>query len=137
LFLENFKDYPQPKIEIVKIAFFIESKIVDKNTGKSILPVFFNDNYISILPGETKIISAKINKRDLDGKSPEYKYSGINVEEYRKNLDKLLLNDFVIMESPHEKIEVSPNGKGYNIIITNYAKQTILHSKNPYKDLFL
>ncbi len=63
-----------------KIAFFIESKIVDKKTGNSILPVFFSDNYITLLPGETRRITAQINKRDLAHKTPVFKYSGINVE---------------------------------------------------------
>jgi exo-1,4-beta-D-glucosaminidase len=40
------------------IAFFIELKITDKNTGQSILPVFWDDNYVSLLPGETRILEA-------------------------------------------------------------------------------
>ncbi|MHC4146542.1 MAG: glycoside hydrolase family 2 protein [Planctomycetota bacterium] len=41
-----------------KIAFFLELKVSEKNSGKTILPVFWQDNYISLLPGETRNIEA-------------------------------------------------------------------------------
>ena len=40
------------------IAFFIELKMSDKKSGETILPVFWEDNYISLLPGETRTIEA-------------------------------------------------------------------------------
>jgi exo-1,4-beta-D-glucosaminidase len=40
------------------IAFFIELKISDKKTGETILPVFWEDNYVSLLPGETRTVEA-------------------------------------------------------------------------------
>jgi exo-1,4-beta-D-glucosaminidase len=40
------------------IAFFIELKISDKKTGETILPVFWEDNYVSLLPGEKRTIEA-------------------------------------------------------------------------------
>lgn len=43
-----------------QIAFFIEAAVVDKTSDEVIVPVFWNDNYISIMPNETKTITAKI-----------------------------------------------------------------------------
>ncbi|MBN2280863.1 MAG: beta galactosidase jelly roll domain-containing protein [Candidatus Marinimicrobia bacterium] len=63
-----------------KIAFFIESRVIDKKSGLSILPVFFSDNYITLLPRETKTITAKINGADLEGKNPVFEFSGINIK---------------------------------------------------------
>jgi exo-1,4-beta-D-glucosaminidase len=40
------------------IAFFNELKISDKKTGETILPVFWEDNYVSLLPGEKRTIEA-------------------------------------------------------------------------------
>ena len=40
------------------IAFFIDLKISDKKTGETILPVFWEDNYVSLPPGETRTIKA-------------------------------------------------------------------------------
>ena len=39
-----------------KIAFFIELKVVDEKTGSSFLPIFWSDNYVSLLPHTKKII---------------------------------------------------------------------------------
>ena len=40
------------------IAFSIELKISDKITGETILPVFWEDNYVSLPPGEKRTIEA-------------------------------------------------------------------------------
>jgi len=40
------------------IAFFIELKVSKKKNGETILPVFWEDNYVSLLPGETRTIEA-------------------------------------------------------------------------------
>jgi len=47
-----------------KIAFFIEMQINNKDKNESILPVFWNDNYVSLLPNETRVFTAKIAKTD-------------------------------------------------------------------------
>jgi exo-1,4-beta-D-glucosaminidase len=39
------------------IAFFVELMLIDEKTGQSILPIFWSDNYVSILPNGNKKIS--------------------------------------------------------------------------------
>ena len=41
-----------------KIAFFIELLLTDESTGAPVAPVFWQDNYVSLLPGETRRIGA-------------------------------------------------------------------------------
>ena len=41
-----------------KIAFFIELLLTDEHTGEPIVPVFWQDNYVSLLPNETKTLAA-------------------------------------------------------------------------------
>jgi exo-1,4-beta-D-glucosaminidase len=67
------------------IAFFIELKLVDGKTGRSVLPVFWDDNYVSVLPGETKRLTARYWIENLRGLSerPVLWYSGWNVKETR------------------------------------------------------
>ena len=48
-----------------KIAFFIHTTIVNDKTGKTILPVLWSDNYVSLLPHEKRVLTAFINKKDL------------------------------------------------------------------------
>jgi len=61
-----------------KIAFFLNVKIVDKKTGNSILPVLWSDNYISMLPGEQRVLTALINETDLKNKTPKLVVKGYN-----------------------------------------------------------
>ncbi|NIA31024.1 MAG: glycoside hydrolase family 2 [Actinobacteria bacterium] len=44
------------------IAFFIELKFADKRTGDTVLPAFWDDNYINLLPDETKEITVRFLK---------------------------------------------------------------------------
>ena len=45
------------------ISFFNRIKVFDKNTGKRILPVFYSDNYVTLMPGD-------IQEVDLEFASP-------------------------------------------------------------------
>jgi hypothetical protein len=62
------------------LAFFNRISLVDRTTKKRILPVFYNDNYISVLPGEEKIVFIECPKKDLINNA-EVSTSGWNVEE--------------------------------------------------------
>jgi exo-1,4-beta-D-glucosaminidase len=62
------------------LAFFVRLK-VDKGTGgEEILPVLWQDNYLSLMPGEKREITATYRVRDLGGKNPTIEVSGWNVE---------------------------------------------------------
>ncbi len=61
------------------IAFFLQTAIRDKKTGKTILPVLWSDNYISLLPGETKTLSAKIRNQYLEGRTARLSLQGYNL----------------------------------------------------------
>jgi len=60
-----------------KLAFFIELQLTNSATGQSILPVFWSDNYISLLPGETKTIKADFNTK-LTVSELTFNYKGLN-----------------------------------------------------------
>ena len=51
------------------IAFFVRLK-ADKPNGEEILPVLWQDNYFSLLPGEKRVISASYPLRVLDEGGP-------------------------------------------------------------------
>lgn len=63
-----------------KIAFAIELLLVGSEDGKSVLPVFWSDNYVSLLPGETRVLTAKVQKEKLNGQQPQLKINGINLQ---------------------------------------------------------
>jgi len=39
------------------VAFFNRVSLVDPATKKRVLPVFYSDNYVSVLPGESKMVT--------------------------------------------------------------------------------
>ncbi len=62
------------------IAFFVEVKLQREKSGDSVLPVYWNDNYVSLLPGEKRILQASFLVDDLHGQRPVVVVSGWNVE---------------------------------------------------------
>ena len=63
-----------------KIAFFIHPDIVDQTTGETILPVRWSDNYVSLLPGEKRHLTAVINNACLNNTSPQLVVEGYNLK---------------------------------------------------------
>lgn len=64
-----------------KIAFFIEFMLVDEKTGEPLLPVFWSDNYISLLPGEQRVINGTAeNTLSKDRKDMKIVMQGFNVK---------------------------------------------------------
>ncbi len=62
-----------------KLAFQIVLSIQKGESGESVLPIFLEDNYFSLLPGEKRIIKGYFYKKDLAGKKPVLKVSGWNI----------------------------------------------------------
>ncbi len=63
-----------------KIAFFVHAAVRDEKSGATILPVLWSDNYISLLPGEKRVLTATINNRSLRDKTPQVMVGGYNVK---------------------------------------------------------
>jgi exo-1,4-beta-D-glucosaminidase len=61
------------------IAFFTELRAFDKTTDKTIVPVFWDDNYVSLLPGEKRTITARISASLVDRKNIEMAIEGWNL----------------------------------------------------------
>ncbi|MBK5261779.1 MAG: hypothetical protein JJE17_04290 [Peptostreptococcaceae bacterium] len=66
------------------LAFFVTLAIVDNKTGNTILPVIWSDNYISLLPGETRTLSAEIKNSYLKDKSPVLKTEAYNKIKFKQ-----------------------------------------------------
>lgn len=55
-------------------------KVFGNKSNERILPVIFSDNYISLMPGETKTIDIEINNSDARGSKPVVEIEGINIK---------------------------------------------------------
>jgi len=62
------------------LAFFVRVKLDKGKGGEEILPVVWQDNYISLLPGEKQEITATYRASSLGALKPEVEVSGWNVE---------------------------------------------------------
>ena len=68
--LENMSDVP---------AVMIRLNVVGKKDGQQILPMFYGDNYFSMMPGEKKAVSLRWYDADTRGNRPVVKVTGYNL----------------------------------------------------------
>ncbi len=61
-----------------KIAFFIELMAVDNKTQEPIRPIIWSDNYISLKPGESKVLKASLPTGDINKWNVNINSRGIN-----------------------------------------------------------
>jgi hypothetical protein len=69
--LKNSSDIP---------ALMIRLKLYGKKTGERILPAFYSDNYIALMPGEEKEITISFKDEDTRGERPAVEISGFNLK---------------------------------------------------------
>jgi exo-1,4-beta-D-glucosaminidase len=62
------------------LAFFVRLKVDRGKGGEEILPVIWQDNYISLLPGEKREVTATYRAKELGAAQPALEVSGWNVE---------------------------------------------------------
>ncbi len=67
-----------------KIAFFVRLNVAGQRSGQSILPVFWENNYISLLPGEVKTVSGMFSVKDSSKEKPVFTFSGWNLKPVKK-----------------------------------------------------
>ncbi len=84
------KTGPQTKVSVEltnpspDLAFMIEILVVRAASGEPVLPIYLDDNYITLLPKETRRISGLFVTDDLFGEEAKVKVRGWNVTEAAK-----------------------------------------------------
>ncbi|MDT7828819.1 glycoside hydrolase family 2 TIM barrel-domain containing protein [Pricia sp. S334] len=76
------------------IAFLINLHVIEKETGEAILPIFWEDNFISLLPGEKRTLRATFTSTAV----PELEVAGWNLNKTKTN------NDATISDSRGETL---------------------------------
>jgi exo-1,4-beta-D-glucosaminidase len=61
------------------LAFLVRLRLLQDNDGREILPVFWEDNYLCLLPGETREVSVRVRKSDVHQAKPVLAVDGFNV----------------------------------------------------------
>jgi exo-1,4-beta-D-glucosaminidase len=62
-----------------KLAFFVHLAVTNRPGGDEILPVFWDDNYFSLLPRESKEVCATFATEELRGVTPIVEVGGWNI----------------------------------------------------------
>jgi len=62
------------------LAFFVNPKILKQNSKQMVLPVFWDDNYFSLLPKEKKQVKVEFSEKDLTGDTPILVIDGWNIK---------------------------------------------------------
>lgn len=62
------------------IAFLIELNLTGDKSGKSVVPILWEDNYISLTPDETRVVTGRFSGSALKGEQPVFSYKGWNVK---------------------------------------------------------
>ena len=76
---KNWKITTVLKNDMSAPCLMIRLQVKGKNTGERILPVFFSDNYFSLLPGDEKTVTMTFCHRDTRGEKPIVTVSGFNL----------------------------------------------------------
>jgi hypothetical protein len=61
-------------------AIMTRLKVIGENSHERILPAIFSDNYITLMPGESKTIRIEIEDADTRGEKPVVVLDGLNVQ---------------------------------------------------------
>jgi len=62
------------------VALLSHLQLHQKKSGRRVLPVFYSDNYISLVPGESSTVSIEAATKDLQGDLPLIELDGYNVD---------------------------------------------------------
>lgn len=68
------------------LAFMVHLGLKKKQSQASVVPVFWEDNYITLLPGEERTVTGYCHTRDLAGEHPDLTVEGWNIQQ-EKNTD--------------------------------------------------
>src|SRR3984893_12176928 len=62
------------------VAFMVHPRLTRGKGGDDVTPVFWSDNYFSLLPGEKKAVTVRFDSDEFHGATPELVVEGWNVE---------------------------------------------------------
>ena len=62
-----------------QVAFFMRAEVTKGPDGEEVLPVTYEDNYVTLFPGESRTLWARFRVEDLKGKKPHLRLEGYNV----------------------------------------------------------
>ncbi len=63
------------------LAFFVHLRVTKGQGGEEVLPVFWQDNYFELMPGEKRELTAMYRTEDLEGAAPVVEVDAFNLKK--------------------------------------------------------
>jgi hypothetical protein len=70
-----------------KVAFFNRLKVQRAQSKENVLPIFYGDNYFSLLPDDKKEVKITFDQKDLNGENPRLVIQGWNARTQEIEID--------------------------------------------------
>ena len=106
------------KIEISpdssNLAFFTHVSVLKGKQGEEVLPSYWSDNYVTVLPGENKTLTVNFNEEDLGNNDPYLVIEGWNSQPMEINLEENEIENPAIEYSDLTLDTSSEAGNGLN-----------------------
>ena len=61
------------------VAFFLRAEVTKGNDGEEVLPVLYDDNYVTLFPKESRTLEVRFKTADLGGQPPALRLEGYNL----------------------------------------------------------
>ncbi len=71
------------------VAFMPRMILLRAGSGERVLPTLYSDNYLSLLPGESHIITARCKTADLAGAKPKLNLDGYNISPISSEISSI------------------------------------------------
>ena len=69
------------------VALAIRLKLLREGSSGRVLPVYYGDNYFSLLPGEKRVVKIDFARGDLQGEEPRLEVEGWNIDPRKIPID--------------------------------------------------
>jgi exo-1,4-beta-D-glucosaminidase len=107
------------------IAFFVRAEITGGLGGLEVLPVLYSDNYVTLWPGESKVITATCTTNDLGTFTPFVRVRGYNVPEFSISTSAAAPISLVIRLAGANTVELIWNSDSSKVYQPEYSLDLI------------
>jgi hypothetical protein len=91
-----------------KIALMTHLQLRHGESAQRVLPVFYSDNYVSLIPGETRVVTIEADLRDLKGEAAVVAVDGWNVDVQSRKFVGVSVGNNVDADVSHSPVTGLP-----------------------------
>jgi beta-galactosidase/beta-glucuronidase len=118
------------------VALMIRLKVLKNTSNERVLPVFYSDNYFSLLPNESKTVTLEFDSKYLSGEQAKVMVEGWNINGFEVTdetvgIKEIKTNDLAsavsIYPNPTDRLLYVKGIAGFDVNIFDLAGVKVLH----------